>query len=143
MRWSRSRASGWPPSRRCVRPGWSTWWPSGSGCVCTRARSSARWPGSPKVRETHDDDERVDDDDDDGGGHVERYEQLRARALAGDGAGWQLGLALLQRRGVLAWTRAWPQQPAPVRACRPAPVPAAADELVGALATMALARLAA
>lgn len=66
---------------------------------------------------------------------------MRARALAGDGAGWQLGLALLQRRGVLAWTRAWPQQPAPVRACLPAP--AAGDELVGALATMALARLAA
>ena len=53
------------------------------------------------------------------------------------------GLALLQRRGVVAWTRAWPQQPAPVRACPPAPVPAAGDELVGALATMALARLAA
>jgi hypothetical protein len=93
------------------------------------------------VRETHDDDQRVDDDD--VGGHVERYEQLRARALAGDGDGWQLGLALLQRRGVVAWTRAWPQQPAPVRACPPAPAPAAGDELVGALATMALARLAA
>jgi hypothetical protein len=49
------------------------------------------------------------------------------------------------RRGVAAWTRAWPQQPAPVRQCRPpAAVPAAAGgELVGALATMALARLAA
>jgi hypothetical protein len=91
----------------------------------------------------------VTDDVDDaigrGDGHVERYEQLRARALAGDGAGWQLGLALLQRRGVAAWTRAWPQQPAPVRQCRPpAAVPAAAGgELVGALATMALARFAA
>jgi hypothetical protein len=111
--------------------------------VCTRARSSAHWPGSPKARETHDDDERADDDDD-VGGHVERYERLRERALAGDGASWQLGLALLQRRGVLAWTRAWPRQPAPLRPC-PSPVPVAAGgaELVGALATLALARLAA
>jgi hypothetical protein len=54
-------------------------------------------------------------------------------------------LALLQRHGVAAWTRAWPGQPAPTRPTRPtAAVPVAAGpELVGALATMALARLAA
>jgi hypothetical protein len=96
----------------------------------------------PEIGDNHDHDR---DDGDDGAGHIQRYEQLRARALAGDGAGWQFGLALLQRRGVLAWTQAWPQQPAPARQCRPAAaVPAAAGgELVGALASMALARLAA
>lgn len=70
---------------------------------------------------------------------------MRERALAGDGAGWQLGLALLERRGVVAWAHAWPGQPAPARAARPdAAVAAGADdELVDALASMALARLAA
>jgi hypothetical protein len=38
---------------------------------------------------------------------VERYEQLLAQALDGDPSGWRLGLALLQRRGVVAWTRPW------------------------------------
>ena len=47
-------------------------------------------------------DERVGD-----GADVERYEQLRRRALGGDAAGWRLGLAVLQRHGVAAWTRAW------------------------------------
>jgi hypothetical protein len=76
-------------------------------------------------------------------GDVERYEQLRAVAL--DGAlGPGLGLALLHRRGVSAWVRAWPAQ---------APTPAAAgvaggaavalapgaQEIVGVLAAMALA----
>ena len=32
-------------------------------------------------------------------GDVERYEQLRARALGGEPSGWRLGLALLERRG--------------------------------------------
>jgi hypothetical protein len=69
---------------------------------------------------------------------VARYEQLRARALGGDPGGWRLGLAVLERRGVVAWTRAW-STTAPASA-RPAPVePAAGDELVGALASMALA----
>lgn len=99
-----------------------------------------RWgaPRSPKAKEATD-----DGSDRDGG--VERYEQLRARALGGDGAGWQLGLALLERQGVAAWARAWPSSTPPLaRAARPAVVPAAAGaELVGVLATMALARLAA
>jgi hypothetical protein len=89
----------------------------------------------------------VTDDVDDaigGDGHVERYEQLRASALEGDGAGWQLGLALLQRQGVAAWARAWPNQPSPARASRPVALPVAGGgEIVGVLATMALARLAA
>jgi hypothetical protein len=98
--------------------------------------------GSPTAR-------RATDDGDDatagGDGHVERYERLRARALDGDGAGWQLGLALLRRQGVAAWARAWPTQPAAPRPVRPvAAVPASAGgEIVDVLASMALARLAA
>ena len=70
---------------------------------------------------------------------VERYEQLRAQALEGDLSGWRLGLALLERRGVVAWTRAWQTTTSPP--ARPAiPVPAAdSDQLVGVLASMALA----
>ena len=70
---------------------------------------------------------------------VERYEQLRAQALEGDLSGWRLGLALLERRGVVAWTRAWQTTtPAPAR---PAITTSAADndQLVGVLASMALA----
>jgi len=54
-------------------------------------------------------------------------------------------MALLQRRGMAAWARAWPSQPAPARPPRPAAaVPADADEeIVGVLATMALAQIAA
>lgn len=79
------------------------------------------------------------------GGEVERYEQLRAHALDGEPSGFRLGLALLERRGVSAWTRAWGS----TQAARPAPAPTAAApapvdvELVGALASMALAHVAA
>jgi hypothetical protein len=69
---------------------------------------------------------------------------LRARALAGDPAGWQCGLGVLQHRGVVAWLRAWGGIPAAAQA--PAREPAAAlpscgvaDRLVDALAAMALA----
>lgn len=77
---------------------------------------------------------------------VERYERLRSQALAGEPFGFRLGLALLQRRGVAAWARAWPATAPAVqtRAAR-APVielPVASSELVGALASMALARVA-
>jgi hypothetical protein len=71
---------------------------------------------------------------------VQRYEQLRDRALAGDAGGWRLGLAVLQHRGVSAWLRCWqelPDRPAPADRHRPAPT-ADGDQLVSALATMAL-----
>ena len=76
-----------------------------------------------------------------------RYEQLRRRVLAGDPGGWRLGMGVVQHRGVPAWLRAWHTLPAA------APVPCAAparpalggtgDQLVAALATMALSCLAA
>jgi hypothetical protein len=80
-----------------------------------------------------------------GVGDVERYEQLRACALGGEPDGHRLGLALLERRGVAAWTRVWPATaaaPAPPSA-RPALEPTPERrELVGVLASMALACLA-
>jgi hypothetical protein len=82
-----------------------------------------------------------------GGGSddVERYERLRACALGGEPDGWRLGLALLERGGIAAWTRAW-QTTAPAPPPRPSgpavEAPADAGELVGALASMALACLA-
>jgi hypothetical protein len=69
---------------------------------------------------------------------VERYEQLRCHALGGVPAG-RLGLALLQRRGVVAWTRAWPSQSATPPARPEVAASPAAEEIVGVLATMALA----
>lgn len=82
-------------------------------------------------------------------GDVERYEELRRHALGGEASGWRLGLALLQRRGVAAWARAWmettPPVPAapvptfPVQTFPVAPATGGGDELVGVLATMALA----
>jgi hypothetical protein len=78
--------------------------------------------------------------DEPGGGprDVERYEQLRAQALDGDPSGVRLGLALLERRGVVAWTRAWQTTTPPARPAIPVPV-ADSDQLVGVLASMALA----
>lgn len=79
-------------------------------------------------------------------GDVERYEQLRSRALDGEPSGFRLGLALLERRGITAWARAW-QGTAPAREQQATgsvlELPAASGELVGALASMALARVAA
>jgi hypothetical protein len=74
---------------------------------------------------------------------VQRYEQLRAHALGGGPCGWRHGLALLERRGVVAWARAWRTTlPAP-RAAAATPGPAdGGDAIVGVLATMALACLA-
>jgi hypothetical protein len=69
---------------------------------------------------------------------IARYEQLRAQALDGAPDGWRLGLAVLEHRGVVAWARAWQATaPAPDRAGAAGPV-RASDELVGALASMAL-----
>jgi hypothetical protein len=70
---------------------------------------------------------------------VERYEQLRARALGGDSSGWRLGLAMLQRRGVVAWTRAWQATAAPPVRVAPVAPAAGSEQLVSALASMALA----
>ena len=107
-----------------------------SGSACTGARSSARSP-APRGRKRRATDERAGDRDD-----VERYERLRSHALGGDPAG-RLGLALLQRRGVAAWMRAWPST-TPAAPARPALAAApAGEEIVGVLATMALACLAA
>jgi hypothetical protein len=78
-------------------------------------------------------------------GEVERYERLRRCALSGEPDGHRLGLALLERRGVAAWSRVW-QESAPARSSPPArpavEPPAGAGELVRVLASMALACLA-
>jgi hypothetical protein len=88
-------------------------------------------PSARKARETDEPQGRGDE--------LERYEQLRARALHGDASGWRLGLGVLEHRGVVAWTRAWrTTTPAPAPAPSGEPV-AVSDELVGALASMALA----
>jgi hypothetical protein len=78
---------------------------------------------------------------------VERYEQLRSHALEGGASGFKLGLVLLERRGVAAWTQAWSSTAAAsTTAAAPgttlAPTPAS-GELIDALASMALARVAA
>jgi hypothetical protein len=75
------------------------------------------------------------------GGDVERYERLRRQALGGDTSGWRLGLALLQRRGVAAWVKAWPATAATAPTRSPAAVPLDGDGVVGVLAAMALACL--
>lgn len=93
--------------------------------------------------------------DETGAGDVERYEQLRRSTLAGDPAGWRLGLAELERRGVAGWLRVWRSTDPPttrrmahripkrtvLRSAGAATGPhdGAAEELVGVLAEMALA----
>lgn len=73
---------------------------------------------------------------------VDAYEQLRRHALDGDGQGWRLGLAVVHRRGVAGWMRAFDGLPTSRRAGVAAPsVPVTADDqpLVALLASMALA----
>lgn len=71
---------------------------------------------------------------------MERYEQLRAHAIGGEPCGFRLGLALLERHGVSAWSRAWENTAAIQAAPRPTIEPVAAGvEFVGVLASMALA----
>jgi hypothetical protein len=81
------------------------------------------------------------DEDAGGASELERYEQLRARALSGSPDGWRLGLAMLERRGMAAWARAWrTTAPAPPSPSGPVvEVPADAAQIVSVLATMALA----
>jgi hypothetical protein len=75
-------------------------------------------------------------------GDAERYEQLRRSALAGDPIGCRLGLAVLERRGVAAWMRAWrTTTPGPRKPLVPLGIPLGGDELVGVLTAMALACL--
>ncbi|MGH2903055.1 MAG: hypothetical protein ACRDK7_05645 [Solirubrobacteraceae bacterium] len=81
---------------------------------------------------------RETDEPPDASDEIARYEQLRAQALGGNPDGWRLGLAVLEHRGVVAWARAW-SSTAPALVGVPAAGPvAASDELVGALASMAL-----
>ena len=76
-------------------------------------------------------------------GDVDRYEQLRGQALAGAPGCSRLGLALLQHRGVTAWTRAWqstaPEAPSHRRSQRPSARRSVEREIVRVLASMALA----
>jgi hypothetical protein len=91
------------------------------------------WPVSPGPKVTANDEGRGSSEE------VERYEALRRHALAGEASGWRLGLAVLERQGVAAWLRAW-QSIAPTPLPRPSTdVVVGGDELVGALASMALA----
>jgi hypothetical protein len=82
-------------------------------------------------------------------GDVARYEQLRQQVLGGDPGGWRLGLGVLHNRGIAGWLRAWDDLPAPVPhpAARPGPparpATGSGEQLVTALATMALSCLAA
>jgi hypothetical protein len=69
---------------------------------------------------------------------VERYEELRRRALGGEPDGWRLGLAVLQRQGVAAWMQVW-DGIAPAAGERgSSPPPEHCNELVSVLACMAL-----
>ncbi len=80
-----------------------------------------------------------------GAGDVERYERLRARALSGEPDGFRLGLAMLERRGMVAWARAWQTTAPPRPALAAGPTlgaPSDAREIVGVLAGMALAAVA-
>ena len=72
---------------------------------------------------------------------AERYEELRRRALHGEPDGFALGLAVLERQGVVAWIRASRDiAVAPDRSAVRVPV-AGCGELVALLAGMALSAL--
>jgi hypothetical protein len=86
---------------------------------------------------------RAIDDGARGRGDVDRYEQLRVQALAGAPGSSRLGLALLQHRGVTAWTHAWhttaPGPPVSAPLGAPVGAPVGEREIVSVLASMALA----
>jgi hypothetical protein len=78
----------------------------------------------------------------DEGGLVERYEELRRRVFGGEPDGFRLGLAVLQRQGMVAWLRAWEELGSVTSS--PAPAPGASpvgilSDVVAVLATMTLA----
>jgi predicted MFS family arabinose efflux permease len=66
--------------------------------------------------------------------------------LRGQAGGWRLGLGVLHNRGVAAWLAAWDHLPAPAPARPPGPpdrpLPGSGEQLVAALAAMALSCLA-
>jgi hypothetical protein len=77
---------------------------------------------------------------------TERYEQLRAGVLAGNGEGLRFGLGVLASRGMAAWMTLWQQVPsAPPTEVPTKPATAApsggAGEMVRILASMALAHV--
>jgi len=76
-------------------------------------------------------------------GDVDRYEQMRGQALSGAPGGSRLGLAMLQHRGVTAWSRAWhttaPAEAVSATLAARANASVAEGEIVSVLATMALA----
>jgi hypothetical protein len=86
---------------------------------------------------------RRTDGRDRGHGDVERYEQLRTRALVGAPDGFRLGLAILERRGLAAWVRAitisTPPVPTAHARTKVIELPTNARQIVDALATIALA----
>jgi hypothetical protein len=67
--------------------------------------------------------------------------------LGGEAGGWRLGLGVLRNRGVAGWLAAWDHLPVPVPvpAARPParPAPGSGEQMVAALAAMALSCLAA
>jgi hypothetical protein len=76
---------------------------------------------------------------------TERYEQLRAGVLAGNGEGLRFGLGVLASRGMAAWMTLWQQVPPapPAGGTRPAAAAPSggAGEMVRILASMALAHV--
>jgi hypothetical protein len=75
---------------------------------------------------------------------VERYEELRRRALGGEPDGFRLGLAVLQRQGLAGWLRTWGELVTPAeRPKSTVPVVSntgvASDMVVAVLASMTLA----
>ena len=75
---------------------------------------------------------------------MERYEELRRRALGGEPDGFRLGLAVLQRQGLAGWLRAWGDLGTTAQRANPTPPVAAgtsvtSDMVVAVLASMTLA----
>ena len=73
---------------------------------------------------------------------LDRYEQLRLDALAGDGRGWRWGRAILERRGLAAWIASWTElavAPLPRPPATPVVALTGTEQLVAVLAAMALA----
>lgn len=80
--------------------------------------------------------------------HAERYEMLRAHAVAPHALASRDGLVVLLRQGVAAWMAAWSRLPAPwtppaqAERQRPSPLPdEASPEVVRILAAMTLSHI--